>query len=69
MLVKITCACNATFEIRSTGSRHPKTICCPNCGCELPDNSSTDLYTALKSFELFESKLENTGHYEVHLSE
>lgn len=69
MVVKITCACNATFEIRSSGSRHPKSIHCPNCGRELPDNSSADLFTALDSFEVFQSKVENSGLYDVQISE
>lgn len=69
MIVKITCACNATFEIKSSGSRHPKSVHCPNCGRELPDNSSDDLFKSLDSFETFKSKVENSGHYEVKISE
>lgn len=66
MVVKITCACNATFEIKD-GVRHPATITCPNCGRPLPDNATNDLFTALNSFSLFEAKLDN-GLYEIEFS-
>lgn len=67
MIVKINCACNAAFEIKD-GAKHPKIIICPNCGRSLPDNASQDLFTALDSFALFESKLEDTGYYEFTVS-
>lgn len=67
MIVKITCACNATFEIKN-GSKHPNIVVCPNCGRSLPDNASQDLLNALDSFALFESKLDNSGYYEIAIS-
>ena len=61
MIVKITCSCNANFEIKH-GSIHPKTIACPNCGTILPYGASEDLLTALDSLEQLESKLEDAGY-------
>ena len=55
MIVKISCACNASFEVRP-GARHPKTINCPNCGRPLPENASSDLLSALEFFETFDTK-------------
>ncbi len=67
MIVKITCACNATFEIKD-GTKHPNIVICPNCGRSLPDNATNDLFTALNSFSLFEAKLNNIGLYEIEFS-
>lgn len=67
MLVKITCACSASFEIKD-GSRHPKTIACPNCGRVLPNDASQNLYDALASFSLFEAKLDDSGLYDIFVS-
>lgn len=67
MIVKITCACNATFEIKD-GSRHPKIITCPNCGRSLPDNASNDLLAALEAFSIFDAKLSDSGLYEISIS-
>ncbi len=68
MLVKITCTCKASFEIKA-GSAHPSEICCPNCGQALPSNATRDLLSALSSLEIFESKLEeNSNHYSVFYS-
>lgn len=66
MLIKINCACNATFEIKN-GAKHPKEIICPNCGRPLPDGASQDLFTALDAFELFQAKVENSC-YEISIS-
>lgn len=59
MIVKITCSCNASFEIKNS-VRHPKEICCPNCGSILPHNASQDLFNMLDSLSLLESKLEDS---------
>lgn len=67
MVVKIVCACNASFEIKN-GSRHPEVITCPNCGRPLPNDASKDLFHALESFSLFQSKLDDTGRYEITIS-
>ena len=61
MIVKITCACRASFEIKD-GSRHPQEILCPNCGRSLPSNASKDLLTALDALEVFETKLEDSRY-------
>jgi len=67
MLVKINCVCHAWFEIKN-GARHPENIVCPNCGRELPNNASHDLLNAMSSFEIFESKLDDSGNYEICVS-
>lgn len=67
MVVKIVCVFNASFEIKE-GVRHPEDVSCPNCGRVLPDNASQDLFTALNSFALFETKLGYKECYEVFIS-
>lgn len=61
MKVKITCNCNASFEIKD-GNKHPEEICCPNCGNILPDDASQDLLSMLNSFSLLKSKLEESSY-------
>lgn len=68
MKVKITCNCNASFEING-GGRHPKEIRCPNCGSTLPDNASQDLFSMLDSFLSLESKLEKSAYNILFTSE
>lgn len=61
MIIKITCTCNATFEIKN-GSMHPSEICCPNCGQALPSNASADLLKALDALETFDAKLDGENY-------
>lgn len=56
MNVKITCPCNASFEIKEC-SKCPPEISCPNCGQILPLNASLDLFKMFESFNLFKDKL------------
>ena len=56
MKVKITCSCGASFDIKD-GIQHPKEICCPNCGKQLPDNASSDLLKMFDAFKSLQDKL------------
>ena len=65
MKIRITCRCNAEFDILF-GNRNKNEIACPSCGHPLPNGASEDLRAMMKSFSLVESKLdEDSSLYEI----
>lgn len=64
MKVKITCRCNASFELQSSGANKSDYIC-PSCGRTLPNDSSKTLHEMFAAYEMFEAKLKDSNFYEI----
>lgn len=54
MIIKITCSCGASFEVRKENLTNQRSFVCQNCGFRFPSsisNSVKDLFSSLKDFE------------------
>ena len=56
MIIKVTCSCNSTFELKKDIT-DPYEVTCPACGKILPASSARNILSAMSLLDAAESEM------------